>query len=87
MSLERSITFRTAPNIALVKYWGKRDKQQNLPLNSSISLTLDNVLSIYLDIHYRMKFTHKLLYHFQNHLLPIVLCLMESFLFHSYYNH
>jgi len=28
------------PNIALVKYWGKRDLQRNLPSTSSISLTL-----------------------------------------------
>ncbi|KAI5291942.1 diphosphomevalonate decarboxylase [Ascosphaera acerosa] len=31
----------TAPvNIAVVKYWGKRDKQRNLPTNSSLSVTL-----------------------------------------------
>ncbi|KAG0651948.1 diphosphomevalonate decarboxylase [Hyphodiscus hymeniophilus] len=31
----------TAPvNIAVVKYWGKRDPKQNLPTNSSISVTL-----------------------------------------------
>ena len=29
------------PNIALVKYWGKRDLQLNLPAVSSLSLTLD----------------------------------------------
>ncbi|HJN76724.1 MAG TPA: diphosphomevalonate decarboxylase [Myxococcota bacterium] len=29
------------PNIALVKYWGKRDRELNLPSTSSISLTLD----------------------------------------------
>lgn len=28
------------PNIALVKYWGKRDRQLNLPAVSSLSLTL-----------------------------------------------
>jgi len=28
------------PNIALVKYWGKRDLERNLPSTSSISLTL-----------------------------------------------
>jgi diphosphomevalonate decarboxylase len=34
----------TAPaNIALVKYWGKRDKQLILPQNSSISMTLDGM--------------------------------------------
>ncbi len=29
------------PNIALVKYWGKRDRELNLPAVGSISLTLD----------------------------------------------
>ena len=29
------------PNIALVKYWGKRDVELNLPSTSSISVTLD----------------------------------------------
>ncbi len=30
-------------NIALVKYWGKRDPNLILPHNSSISMTLDNL--------------------------------------------
>ena len=29
------------PNIALVKYWGKRDTRRNLPATGSISVTLD----------------------------------------------
>ena len=29
------------PNIALVKYWGKRDRDLNLPSTGSVSLTLD----------------------------------------------
>lgn len=33
------------PNIALVKYWGKRDEELNLPTNSSISMTLDEKLT------------------------------------------
>ena len=32
------------PNIALVKYWGKRDEELILPMNNSISLTLDERL-------------------------------------------
>lgn len=32
---------RAHTNIALIKYWGKRDKDLFLPMNSSLSLTLD----------------------------------------------
>lgn len=35
-------TARAPVNIALVKYWGKRDDRLNLPTNNSISMTLDN---------------------------------------------
>jgi diphosphomevalonate decarboxylase len=31
------------PNIALIKYWGKRDIKQNLPAVSSLSVTLDSL--------------------------------------------
>ena len=31
------------PNIALVKYWGKRDRERNLPAVSSLSITLDTL--------------------------------------------
>jgi diphosphomevalonate decarboxylase len=31
------------PNIALVKYWGKRDSEQNLPAVGSLSITLDTL--------------------------------------------
>lgn len=34
-------TARANTNIALIKYWGKRDEQLFLPYNSSISITLD----------------------------------------------
>lgn len=32
---------RAHTNIALIKYWGKRDEDLSLPMNSSLSLTLD----------------------------------------------
>lgn len=31
------------PNIALVKYWGKRDLERNLPATGSLSVTLDSL--------------------------------------------
>lgn len=33
------------PNLALVKYWGKRDSELNIPANSSISVNLDGALT------------------------------------------
>lgn len=36
-------TARAASNIALVKYWGKRDPALNLPHNGSLSMTLDGM--------------------------------------------
>ncbi len=35
------VTARACANIALVKYWGKRDSTLNLPATGSLSLTLD----------------------------------------------
>jgi diphosphomevalonate decarboxylase len=37
------ITARANVNVALVKYWGKRDARLNLPANGSISITLDGL--------------------------------------------
>jgi diphosphomevalonate decarboxylase len=35
------VTVRAPTNIALIKYWGKSDADLIIPLNSSISLTID----------------------------------------------
>jgi diphosphomevalonate decarboxylase len=43
--LPDAVTFDAPPNIALVKYWGVRDRALALPYNSSISVTLDRLRS------------------------------------------
>lgn len=39
-------TARANTNIALIKYWGKRDEQLFLPMNSSLSITLDQYYTV-----------------------------------------
>lgn len=39
------VTFQATPNIALIKYWGKRDDELILPTGSSVSITLDENLT------------------------------------------
>jgi len=39
-------TAKANTNIALIKYWGKRDEKLILPMNSSLSVTLDNFYTI-----------------------------------------
>lgn len=41
----RRITARACANIALVKYWGKRDSVRNLPAAGSLSLTLSALVT------------------------------------------
>lgn len=38
-------TAKAQPNIALIKYWGKRDKSRNLPAVGSISITLSELFT------------------------------------------
>src|SRR5689334_14565438 len=38
-----TITARANVNVALVKYWGKRDATLNLPATGSLSVTLDGL--------------------------------------------
>jgi len=47
MSSNRLIaTAKANTNIALIKYWGKRDEKLFLPMNSSLSITLDKFYTI-----------------------------------------
>lgn len=39
----RKVTARAPVNIALIKYWGKKDEINVIPYNSSLSITLDNL--------------------------------------------
>ena len=39
-------TAKANTNIALIKYWGKRDERLFLPMNSSLSITLNNFYTI-----------------------------------------
>ena len=41
----RAVTARACANIALVKYWGKRDATLNLPAAGSLSLTLAGLVT------------------------------------------
>lgn len=41
----KTATAQACSNIALIKYWGKRDPVLNLPQNGSLSLTLDGMLT------------------------------------------
>lgn len=39
----RKVTVRAGADLALVKYWGKRDEELRLPMNGSISMVLDKL--------------------------------------------
>lgn len=60
--MEETITAIGTPNIALVKYWGKRDDELNLPMNSSLSITLDESLTTQTSILFSDKVKEDVLY-------------------------
>ena len=39
----KSVNVRSYANIAIIKYWGKKDTVEMIPATSSISLTLENM--------------------------------------------
>ena len=42
VTLDKAFTAEGSPNIALIKYWGKRNERLILPHNSSLSITFDH---------------------------------------------
>lgn len=49
-------TAEASPNIAIIKYWGKRDEKLILPMNESISVTLDEQLKTKSTVMFSEKF-------------------------------
>ncbi len=43
--MDETVTAIGTPNIAFIKYWGKRNEKLNLPSNSSVSMTVDEQLN------------------------------------------
>ncbi|MBI5176880.1 diphosphomevalonate decarboxylase [Candidatus Micrarchaeota archaeon] len=51
-------TCEATANIAVVKYWGKRDEKLVLPTNSSLSFTMDEQLKTRTTVMFSEKFSH-----------------------------
>ncbi|HUY70497.1 MAG TPA: diphosphomevalonate decarboxylase, partial [Candidatus Baltobacteraceae bacterium] len=50
------------PNKALVMYWGKRNIKLNLPMNSSLSITLDEALNTRTSVLFSTKLKNDIMY-------------------------
>ena len=48
-------------NIAFIKYWGKKDQVKNIPMNPSISMTLDDNFSTKTTVEFSDKYTNDIL--------------------------
>ncbi|MFQ5405807.1 MAG: diphosphomevalonate decarboxylase [Candidatus Micrarchaeia archaeon] len=55
--LDYASTAETTPNIAVIKYWGKRDEKLILPHNSSMSFTMSEVLKTRTTVVFSKDFT------------------------------
>lgn len=51
-------TWLATPNIAVVKYWGKRDSALNLPYNGSVSVTMDETVSTRTTVEFLPSLSH-----------------------------
>lgn len=51
-------TWLATPNIAVVKYWGKRDNVLNIPNNGSISVTMDDSVRTLTTVEFSHLYTH-----------------------------
>ncbi|MFA6214079.1 MAG: diphosphomevalonate decarboxylase [Candidatus Micrarchaeia archaeon] len=54
-------TWLATPNIAVVKYWGKRDPKLNLPYNGSVSVTMDETVSTRTTVEFGASLRHDVL--------------------------
>jgi diphosphomevalonate decarboxylase len=60
--IDETSTAIGTPNIALIKYWGKRDEKLILPTNSNLSLTLDESLNTKTSVTFSDRFKEDRLY-------------------------
>lgn len=61
MALHKA-TWLATPNIAVVKYWGKRDSALNLPYNGSVSVTMDETVSTRTTVEFEPALPRDILY-------------------------
>ncbi len=62
MANDKAYTAVATPNIALIKYWGKRDERLILPMNSSISMTMGEEFSTKTSVMFTDKINEDIFY-------------------------